>query len=85
MFADDPSGCSRYLYCEYDENNVLLRVHQLRCLDPAFPVFFNDACFSNAEIPCPSESLQICPELNQPIFVGQHFCDKIFLSNIQYF
>jgi hypothetical protein len=68
LFANDPSGCSRYLYCQFDGDQVI-RVNQLLCIDPEFPIFFQDSCFPRSEKPCPGPDVLLCPIANLPIRV----------------
>ena len=46
IFANDPSACNAYLYCERDESNAITTVYQMICDDPAFPNFFDGDCYS---------------------------------------
>lgn len=72
-FANDPSTCEGYLYCERDASDAITAVHQMICDDPKFPHFLNDGCFSAAEVPCtpligtptppnPNYAIKLCPD-----------------------
>jgi hypothetical protein len=59
-FANDPSSCDRYLYCEYNDDGSFKNTLQLSCSAdyPDSPNFFDDGCYTNI----PGENGIICYE-----------------------